>query len=666
LKAQIDQDKADIIEQLGNAVKAQERAVLAYRQEMCEQAGVLSGVYDSQGKHKEDTNCGGGNLNKKLTGHYEQMLANAEEVEAQMAANAEQLEGSLAAAKSEADSELAAADAASKQRYDDTMDAVASGIKEAAEKSKTRFAGAYKRMAKDAIEFGEALAGDVANLNDKLAKMSALGDQRFSKTVKDIKSAKAQAREEVETAKKDFAAGLVLVNAHLREVETRLNDEISVVSADVMDERAAQKRVNDEVANQITGLIKLNDAQTSESKRARGAIKEVMDKNKQLAHDEVQALKKEALASIADAEQLQADNLAQFGSDLSEATKNLYDKLAKDDAQQKAAHAALEGSLEVTKQATKDALTAAEELFKSRFVSLNNQIVANAQYYQETMAEHTGIVMDWKQASTADRKDIRDVRAAMVANLHKDIAHFIQKAEAEIKAVEETANLSIAREKKYVLTTISESVENMADNVFATIQENRAKIADNYLSLKAYAATAVDAVTDYLAKGKGRNLSSIGDLLNTLGQMSDVKVEPATGEGFGASEMTTIFSGEVVKMDSSITKINGLVNEYIEVVGQVKARWPMGLGKYLIGKLEIAMQGPGALEVDKVEDRAGNFVFMNAHSVGLSSKLPDFQGLAVTMSQYEATLSAMTGTLPEDKKAAHKTIYAKAPEWQGD
>merc|ERR1719335_1586001 len=126
-----------------------------------------------------------------------------------------------------------------------------------------------------------------------------------------------------------------------------------------------------------------------------------MDKNKQIAADEVEALKTEALKSIAEAAQLQADNLAQFGNDLSEATKNLYDKLAKDDAQQQAAHAALEGSLDVAKQATKDALAAAEELFKSRFISLNNQIIANAEFYQETMAEHTGIVMDWKKASDA-------------------------------------------------------------------------------------------------------------------------------------------------------------------------------------------------------------------------------------------------------------------------
>merc|ERR1712167_297166 len=156
----------------------------------------------------------------------------------------------------------------------------------------------------------------------------------------------------------------------------------------------------------------------------------------------------------------------------------------------------------------------------------------------------------------------------------------------------------------------SSSVENMADNIFVAVQENRHKTAD------------------YLTKGKGRNLASIGDLLQTVA-VANVKVAPAEGEGFGASELPKLFSGKKVKVDNSISKINGLVNEYIKTMGQVKARWPMGLGKYLLSKLEIAMQKTGALEVDKIAEKAGNYVFINAHAVGLSSKLSDFEGLAV-------------------------------------
>merc|ERR1711957_305541 len=96
---------------------------------------------------------------------------------------------------------------------------------------------------------------------------------------------------------------------------------------------------------------------------------------------------------------------------------------------------------------------------------------------------------DWKAASTTDRKLIREERGAME---------------------------TIATEKKTLMTAISVSVENMADNIFATVQGDRQKIADNFLSLKAYAQAAADKVTDYVQKGKGKNLSSVGDLLTTL------------------------------------------------------------------------------------------------------------------------------------------------------
>merc|ERR1711959_701228 len=132
---------------------------------------------------------------------------------------------------------------------------------------------------------------------------------------------------------------------------------------------------------------------------------------------------------------------------------------------------------------------------------------------------------------------------SMVADLHKDIDRAIAVGEARMKQVQETAMANIESSKKALLTTISESVENMADNVFATVQGNRQKIAE-----------------DYLAKGKGRNLASIGDLLKTIGDLSSVKTKPSAGFGFGAEKISTAFSGKTIKVDGSVSKVNGLVN----------------------------------------------------------------------------------------------------------
>merc|ERR1711998_558963 len=98
-------------------------------------------------------------------------------------------------------------------------------------------------------------------------------------------------------------------------------------------------------------------------------------------------------------------------------------------------------------------------------------------------------------------------------------------------------------------------------------QMNRAKIADNYLSLKAYAQAAADSIADYVTKGKGKGLSSIGDLLSTLSETAGALAPPATtGVGFGSDSIESVFTGESVEVDGSVSKINGLVNEYLETV----------------------------------------------------------------------------------------------------
>merc|ERR1712146_396252 len=79
-----------------------------------------------------------------------------------------------------------------------------------------------------------------------------------------------------------------------------------------------------------------------------------------------------------------------------------------------------------------------------------------------------------------------------------------------------------------------------------------------------------------------------------------------------------LFSGKKIKQPKSLSKINGLVNEFTRSVGQVRMRWPLGLGKYLMDKLEEAMMSRGVLEVDKISGKRGNFVYINGRSVGLS------------------------------------------------
>merc|ERR1712072_855270 len=99
----------------------------------------------------------------------------------------------------------------------------------------------------------------------------------------------------------------------------------------------------------------------------------------------------------------------------------------------------------------------------------------------------TGAANNWKKASAADRKVLRQQRNAMFSDLNKGLTRAIQLGKAK-----EEAEANIASTKRSLQSTIAVQTEFMADNVFKLLNGKRQKIADNYLSLKAYAAVAKD------------------------------------------------------------------------------------------------------------------------------------------------------------------------------
>merc|ERR1712070_305701 len=280
----------------------------------------------------------------------------------------------------------------------------------------------------------------------------------------------------------------------------------------------------------------------------------------------------------------------------------------------------------------------------------------------------TGVIRDYKTAGKAERALLRKQNEALDADMNKAIDRAIAEGQARANAIGQRARASLKREKQSMLVEITNRVEEVADMTFKTIQGGHQKIADNYLSLKAYAVTAKDKLVAYTAKGKGKNLSSLGDLLASIAALSDVVAKKAEGLAPPGATLKSVFSGADVKVKNSVSKVNGLVNEFVGQANDCRMRWPMGLGKYLLLKLEASMGEKGVLQVDKVEGHSGNWVFINGHAVGLSNKLNDFEGLAVRMAHYESTLAKLTAKLSGkvSKPIVKKPVYAKPPEWSGN
>merc|ERR1712093_131310 len=450
--------------------------------------------------------------------------------------------------------------------------------------------------------------------------------------------------------------------------ETRLAGEISVVSGEVARNRAIQLRVNRRTNAELKRITKLSNLRNSQSIRARGKLRRLLDENKRAAHEEVQALNKLFNNKLAKIRRTAASDRVEAGRDLSAATKRLYGKLAR--VQLEAAYANKNNAKAIAAYGKKAAaaLRAEKSSLNARLNTLGNVIASNHKKFESGLEVLTGVIRSAKTASKLDRALIRQQNKAMGQDMQKAISRAIMIGEAKARRVADRARGNLAREKRAMLVEISERVENAADNLFKTIQGSHKQIADNYLSLKAYAVTAGDKLKEYVIKGKGKNLSSLGDLLSTVAGLSHVKAVKAEGVGAGASKVPAIFTAKNIKVDNSVNKINGLVNEYSGVTNAVRARWPMGLGKYLLLKLEESMLGKGALQVDKVSNHAGNFVFLNGRAVGLSNKLNDFESLAVRMGHYEATLAKLTASLAGKKHApaGKKPFNVSPPEWPGN
>merc|ERR1712093_860421 len=351
---------------------------------------------------------------------------------------------------------------------------------------------------------------------------------------------------------------------------------------------------------------------------ARGKLRALLNENKRAAAAEVAALARSTKHAVGAIRSQSARNARDAAKDLTKATSKMYGKLASIQLAQSVANRKLKRRIGAYSAKAAAQLRSARRQFGARLSTLTNTVAANYKKTETLLTGLTGVIKSNKAAAKRDRTLIRQQTKGIQADLNKKIVRAIQIGEARAKKVADRARAHLAATKKSLLIEISEKVEHCADKLFKTIQGNHQKIADNYLSLKAYA-------------------------------------------GAGRSTLPPIFGGKNVKVTKSVSKINGLVNEYVNVITQARRRWPMGLGKYLLMKTEQSMQNKGVLQVDKVANRSGNWVFVNGRAVGLSNKLADFEGLAVHMARYEATLAKLTAKLSSKHSHTTKVLSVKPP-----
>merc|ERR1711988_190426 len=297
----------------------------------------------------------------------------------------------------------------------------------------------------------------------------------------------------------------------------------------------------------------MNDQQ-SKSVKARGKLRAILDENEKAAAEEVAALDNLFQGKISEIRKQADDDATAAKHDLESTSQSLYEEMA---AVQKANIYANEETATAITEYSASSLKAVQDAkrdFTDRLDTLTNVVAANHKKVEKNFEILTGVVRDFKEAGEADRALIRAQNDALNAEMLEAIDTAIQVGEAKAKAVAQRARASLKGTSDALLIEITDTVEEYADKTFKLIQGNQQKVADNYLSLKAYAVTASEKLSAYVAKGKGKNLSSLGDLLVNIAFLSDVEVEAEEGIS-PTSEIPQLFSNGKVKVDNSVSKI---------------------------------------------------------------------------------------------------------------
>merc|ERR1712159_173903 len=267
--------------------------------------------------------------NKSITAYADQLIKEQKAVNALMSSQMKVLKGKIKKTRAHSLRAIGKANEKSAAGFASVNRKIAAAMKKANKAAKDRFAKLFAKMSKQRKESNQQLNAEVHKMNRNIAKQAALEDARFQKTVKNIKAARAAATKQVRDARKSFATRIATTTSSIKDQESRLLGEIKLVGEELLSFKASQLRVNRRTTAEMKRITTLANLRNSQSVRARGKLRALLDANKKAAHEEVKALNALFTRKLASVRTKATQDARQAGRDLRAATGKLYGKLAK-------------------------------------------------------------------------------------------------------------------------------------------------------------------------------------------------------------------------------------------------------------------------------------------------------------------------------------------------
>merc|ERR1711912_35989 len=198
---------------------------------------------------------------------------------------------------------------------------------------------------------------------------------------KNIRAVRNQATAAVSFARKQMTVKIASLTSSIKQSEARIKGEISIVSGEVAHDKANQIRINRRVNKEIGRIISTANIRHSQSKRARGKLRAILNANKAAAAQETAALAKRTRFQLAMLRGKMARLRRSAARSLTAASNKLHRRINSASKAQSAVEAAQAGALAGAAAAAKAALKDAKDGFTAKMNTLTNLVSANNKKY---------------------------------------------------------------------------------------------------------------------------------------------------------------------------------------------------------------------------------------------------------------------------------------------
>merc|ERR1711871_1040019 len=299
-----------------------------------------------------------------------------------------------------------------------------------------QFAKVETKMAKNRHEVDMALRQATMRFAASLNAQKALEDRRYAQTVRNIQAARAEAKAKVAKATTEFKMGLLNLGTTVRRQVTKVNNRIDAAASVVRKNRAAQAKVNNNIAAETRRMIKLGNKRYRAHLKHDAELQRLINKRQAETTRKLNKMSDSFNAKLQQIRKTLARDRKHAESRLTKETAKVWAAFSAQRALQAKKNAALEAATRRMKLDAWRNIRLAKASFRRKIHNLGRVVAKNDRAAEKKIAKLTGVVKRNAEKSAAGRKQIAILEQANKNELRTSIRKAIATGEKRAQLVE--------------------------------------------------------------------------------------------------------------------------------------------------------------------------------------------------------------------------------------